>query len=133
MGDGPRPEPRPSFVIPHYLPLPPLVTGSSPDSCGYGGPGCWSLAPWRSRTVGSPGSPAIPYGTGAHVPGYAAPPPASPHWAFAPPAGVVSKPAAALVPPGVFVTPTGSAAWHAAADRAGCWAFGPTAPCARTE
>ncbi|WP_152990623.1 hypothetical protein [Sphaerimonospora mesophila] len=87
--------------------MPALVSGAEADACGYGegAAECWTLAPWRGRTV--PRS--------AWVSGQPLSPSATPNWAFAPPSAESAAKTAA--PP---------------ADRAGCWAFSPFTRCATT-
>ncbi|MFI7041748.1 hypothetical protein ACIBI0_34135 [Microbispora rosea] len=122
--------PTAPIVIPGYLPLPPLVAHVH-DRCGDDGTaGCWSLAPWRSRTSGH--SPE--FSAGERTSGTA-----TPRWAFAPPSvksGVPSPPSVKSGVPGAFSAPfAGSAlaADESDAARAGCWAFSPSAHCARWD
>ncbi|MEU8193013.1 hypothetical protein AB0C10_04440 [Microbispora amethystogenes] len=121
------------LAIPGYLPLPPLASHSREDGCGHGyAAGCWSLAPWRSRTSG--------FSLGA-VPGGEADSPATPQWAFAPPGGKipVSSPSGSGIP-GVFTAPRAAFAGAqtfvqagSVDERSGCWAFSPSAVCARAD
>lgn len=90
------------------LPVPPLARVSAMDSCGTQDPLCWSLAPWRSRTL---------------EPSAAVPPAAmqvAPLWAFAPP------------PTRPTLAPNASSWWAPAPVRAGCWSFSPSALCAKS-
>ncbi|RGA00999.1 hypothetical protein DI270_031890 [Microbispora triticiradicis] len=124
-------QPQAPLAIPGYLPLPPLASHSREDGCGHGhAAGCWSLAPWRSRTSG------FPLGT---APGGQADSPAMPQWAFAPPGGKNSVASPSGVP-GVFTAPRaafdGAHAFVQAGsvdERSGCWAFSPSVVCARAD
>ncbi|MFC0861812.1 hypothetical protein ACFHYQ_05820 [Sphaerimonospora cavernae] len=91
-----------------------LAFDSGSDACGYGEAAeCWTLAPWRGRTV-----PRSAWVSGR--PAFSSPSPsATPNWAFAPPMGESAAKTAAktTAPP---------------ADRAGCWAFSPFTRCATT-
>ncbi|MFG1864239.1 hypothetical protein [Microbispora bryophytorum] len=117
--------PTAPIVIPGYLPLPPLVAEAH-DRCGDDGTaGCWSLAPWRSRTSGH----SHEFGGGQTSDT------ATPRWAFAPPSAKSGVPSPSGVP-GAFSAPFAGfalAAEESGAGRAGCWAFSPSAHCARWE
>ncbi|WP_259401465.1 hypothetical protein [Microbispora sp. H13382] len=118
--------PAAPLVIPGYLPLPPLVAHTQ-HRCGDDGTtGCWSLAPWRSRTSGH--SHALPGGEQAGGT-------ATPRWAFAPPSVKADVPSPSGVPGAIRAPFAGSvfAAQEPAVDRAGCWAFSPSAHCARWD
>ncbi|WP_328708977.1 hypothetical protein [Microbispora hainanensis] len=118
--------PTAPIAIPGYLPLPPLVAHTH-ERCGDDGTaGCWSLAPWRSRTSGH----SAPLSGGGQASGTA-----TPRWAFAPPSVKPGGPSPSGVP-GAFGVPY--AGFALAADgtdvgRAGCWAFSPSAHCARWD
>ncbi|MEU8176909.1 hypothetical protein AB0C14_28885 [Microbispora hainanensis] len=118
--------PTAPIVIPGYLPLPPLVAHTN-DRCGDDGTaGCWSLAPWRSRTSGH----SAPFSGGEEASGTA-----TPRWAFAPPSVKPGGPSPSGVP-GAFSVPFAGfalAADEPDAGRAGCWAFSPSAHCARWD
>nr|WP_189180894.1 hypothetical protein [Microbispora rosea] len=111
--------------MPGYLPLPPLVAHTR-HQCGDDAAGCWSLSPWRSRAYGQPYA-----GPSGEQPGSTA----APRWAFAPPsvkAGVPSPsnvPATSSAPYARYLL----SADKPAAGQAGCWAFSPSAYCARWD
>ncbi|MGI5153945.1 hypothetical protein [Microbispora sp. CA-102843] len=116
--------PTAPIAIPGYLPLPPLVAHAH-HRCGDDGTGgCWSLAPWRSRTSGH----SDEFLGGEQTSGTA-----TPRWAFAPPSVKPGLPSPSGVP-GAFSAPFAGfalAADEPDAGRAGCWAFSPSAHCAR--
>ncbi|XVQ85477.1 hypothetical protein ACQP2K_42935 [Microbispora siamensis] len=123
--------PATPIVIPGYLPLPPLVAHTHVRCGDDGTAGCWSLAPWRSRTSGHSHefSDAL-LGGGGQTGGTA-----TPRWAFAPPSVKSGLPSPSGVP-GAFSGPFAGfalAADEPAAGRAGCWAFSPSAHCARWD
>ncbi|MBE3010777.1 hypothetical protein IL992_16460 [Microbispora sp. NEAU-D428] len=127
--------PATPIVIPGYLPLPPLVAHTHVRCGDDGTAACWSLAPWRSRTSGhshefsGPRSNPL-LGGGGQTGGTA-----TPRWAFAPPSVKSGSPSPSGVP-GAFSGPFAGfalAADEPAAERAGCWAFSPSAHCARWD
>ncbi|GLW11133.1 hypothetical protein Misp01_62610 [Microtetraspora sp. NBRC 13810] len=93
--------------------MPPLRRAASvdPASCRpFDKAECWSLAPWRGRTIGAD----APKG---------ADPAGAPRWVFAPP-----------VVPGLTVSPTPrTPVLGQVPAQVGCWSFSPSALCARSE
>ncbi|GAA4234426.1 hypothetical protein FHR32_002951 [Streptosporangium album] len=97
----------PSPAVRAVLPLPPLAHVSSTDLCLSQDASCWSLAPWRSRTLFA----ADPLNAKQRT---------VPQWAFAPP------------PARPVLLPSASVPWAPAPVRAGCWSFSPSSLCARS-